>query len=283
MRFTKSSLSVAVAVIFSSFFCLAQQPERVAVPLSSPGKPVKLEVSLMSGAITVKTHTGNDVIVEALVRPTEAEEPPHSSGKPDVEGKARGMKRLTNPTAGLEIEEENNKVSVQSSSLHNAVDLVIQVPPATSVKVNTLHNGDVLIEGVTGEIEAGSTTGNITLKGVSGTAIVNALAGEINATFTRLAPDKTMSLTTLSGAIDLTLPPDARARLNLKSQMGEIFSDFDMTTQTVTSGPESNKPAKAGKYRVKIERAIVGTINGGGPEIQFKTFTGNIYIRKAGK
>jgi len=260
----------------------------VAVPLSSPGKPVKLEVSLMSGGITVKTHTGNDVIVEARVRPgdrsqREDEASEAKAKNPDIEGKARGMKRLTNPTAGLEIEEQNNHVSIQSGSLHNAVDLVIQVPPATSVELNTLQNGDVVIEGVTGEVEAGSTTGNITLKGVSGAAIVNAVAGEINATFTRLAPDKTMSLTTLSGDIDLTLPADTRARLNMKSQMGEIFSDFDMATQTVTSGPETGKPAKAGKFRVKIERAIVGTINGGGPEIQFKTFTGNIYIRKAGK
>jgi hypothetical protein len=290
MRFLKSSLIVAVLVLLSSIPCRAQQPERVAVPLSNPGKPVKLEVSLMSGGITVKTHTGNEVIVEAHVRhsdPADREDSDSTPGSkaknPDVEGKARGMKRLTNPTAGLEIEEENNQVSIQSGSLRNAVDLVILVPAATSVELNTLQNGDVLVEGVTGEIEAGSTTGNITLKGVSGAAVANAVAGGITATFARLAPDKTMSFTTLSGDIDLTLPADARARLNMKSQMGEIFSDFDMTTETVTTGPQTEKAAKAGKFRVKIEKAIVGTINGGGPEMQFKTFTGNIYIRKAGK
>jgi len=232
------------------------------------------------------------VIVESRIRQgqgVEAEEStPGPRGKnPDVEGKARGMKRLTNPTAGLEIEEENNHVSIQSGSLVNAIDLVILVPAATSVELNTVQNGDVVVEGVTGEIEAGSTTGKITLRGVAGSVVANALAGEINVTFTRLAPEKTMSFTTLSGDIDLTLPADARARLNMKSQMGEIFSDFDMTTQTVTSGPQAEKPAakagKSGKFRVKIERAIVGTINGGGPEMQFKTFTGNIYIRKAGK
>ncbi len=290
MRFVKLSLIVAALVLFFGVTCQAQQPERVAVPLSNPGKPVKLEVSLMSGGITVKTQPGNEVIVEAHVRPgdpsdrEDSDSTPGPKGKtPDVEGKARGMKRLTNPTAGLEIEEENNQVSVQSGSLRNAVDLVISVPPATSVELNTLQNGDVLVEGVTGEIEAGSTTGNITLKGVSGAAVANAVAGSITATFARLAPEKTMSFTTLSGEIDLTLPADARARLNMKSQMGEIFSDFDMTTETVQSAPQTNKPAKAGKFRVKIERAIVGTINGGGPEMQLKTFTGNIYIRKAGK
>jgi DUF4097 and DUF4098 domain-containing protein YvlB len=284
MRFLRSSLTFVVVVLLSSIPCRAQQPERVAVPLSNPGKPVQLEVSLMNGSITVRTQTGNDAIVEALVRQGDQGSDALVGAKnPDIESKARGMKRLTNPTAGVEIEEENNHVSIQSASLKNGVDLVIQVPSPTSVKLNSLRGGDISVEGVTGEIEAGTTTGRITLKAVSGAVVANALGGPINATFTRLAADKTMSFTTLSGDIDLTLPADSRARLNMKSEMGEIFSDFDMTAETVATGPQTEKPAKAGKFRVKIERAIVGTINGGGPEIQFKTFSGNIYIRKAGK
>ncbi len=39
---------------------------------------------------------------------------------------------------------------------------------------------------------------------------------------------------------------------------------------------------KGGKYRVKIDKTVKGTINGGGQEIQFKNFNGNIYIRRAG-
>jgi len=37
-----------------------------------------------------------------------------------------------------------------------------------------------------------------------------------------------------------------------------------------------------GKYRVRIDRTVHGTINGGGPEMQFTNFQGQIYIRKAG-
>jgi len=285
MRLSKLALIGGFLIGWSSLPCQAQQPERVAVPLSNPGKPVKLEVSLMRGGITVKSYTGNEVIVETRVRQGGAEEDRAERGHKnlEVEGKARGMKRLTNPTAGLEIEEENNNVSVHSGSLGNAVDLVIQVPAATSVKASTIQDGDVVVEGVTGEIEASSTTGNVTLKGISGAVVANALAGDINAVFTQLAADKTMSFTNLSGDIDLTLPAAARAKLKMKSDMGDIYSDFDMTMETVASGPQTEKPAKAGKFRVKIEKSILGTINGGGPELQLKTFTGSIYIRKAGK
>jgi hypothetical protein len=42
---------------------------------------------------------------------------------------------------------------------------------------------------------------------------------------------------------------------------------------------EDGRP-HGGKYRVKVDKTTVGTINGGGPDMEFKTFNGNIYIRK---
>lgn len=35
-----------------------------------------------------------------------------------------------------------------------------------------------------------------------------------------------------------------------------------------------------GKYRISLERAVIGSINGGGPEFNLQNFNGNIYIRK---
>jgi hypothetical protein len=33
-------------------------------------------------------------------------------------------------------------------------------------------------------------------------------------------------------------------------------------------------------YKVRIDRAMYGAINGGGPEMQFVTYNGNILIHK---
>ena len=41
------------------------------------------------------------------------------------------------------------------------------------------------------------------------------------------------------------------------------------------------KIKQTGKYRVRIDKALSGVINGGGPDFLFQTFNGNIYIRKA--
>ena len=36
-----------------------------------------------------------------------------------------------------------------------------------------------------------------------------------------------------------------------------------------------------GKFRLDVDRSILGNINGGGPDIELRTFNGNIYLRKA--
>jgi hypothetical protein len=35
-----------------------------------------------------------------------------------------------------------------------------------------------------------------------------------------------------------------------------------------------------GKFRVRFDRGMQGTINGGGVEMSFRTFNGPIYLRK---
>jgi hypothetical protein len=37
------------------------------------------------------------------------------------------------------------------------------------------------------------------------------------------------------------------------------------------------------KVAGQVDKDVAGNINGGGPEVVFKTFDGEVYIRKAGK
>ena len=113
-------------------------------------------------------------------------------------------------------------------------------------------------------------------------AIAHALNGRLLATFTHVN-QKPMAFSSLNGDIDVTFPADLKANLSLKSDRGEIFTDFDVQMQAapVQQTVEDGR-AHGGKYLVKIDKAVHGTINGGGPELQFTNFNGSIYIRKAG-
>jgi DUF4097 and DUF4098 domain-containing protein YvlB len=88
----------------------------------------------------------------------------------------------------------------------------------------------------------------------------------------------------MNGKIDVAFPPSLKANLVMRTDNGEIFSDFDVQLQANASKPTvEDTRGKGGKYKIKLDKAVYGTINGGGPEIQFKGFNGDIYIRKSGK
>jgi hypothetical protein len=35
-----------------------------------------------------------------------------------------------------------------------------------------------------------------------------------------------------------------------------------------------------GRYRIEVDRSLYGTINGGGPEFELRSFNGNVYLRR---
>lgn len=244
-------------------------PDRVTVPLADPNRPVQLNVSLLAGSIAVKTHSAKDVIVEVR---QEAEE---------TQQKARGgLRRIPNTSTGLTIEQDDNTIEVGAggSALHKKKQLTIFVPVNTSVHLSTVNDGDIEVEGVSGEIEVNNVNGSVTLKDVSGWAVAHALNGDLVATFRQVTPDKSMSFSSLNGRIDVTLPPQTKATLNLKSDQGEIYSDFDIAMEQTSTRIEEE--GKVGKKRIVLEKGMRGTINGGGAEFLFKNFNGDIFIRK---
>jgi DUF4097 and DUF4098 domain-containing protein YvlB len=247
--------------------------DRVSVNLSDPSRPALVKASLVNGGITVKAYDGKEVIVEARGRNRDGE-----SARTDS-----NMKRIIVSSTGLSVEEENNEVRINTDSYMRPIDLTISVPVHTSLKLSAVNSGDIVVTGVDGELELNDVNGSLTLNNVSGSAVAHALNGRLLATFSRVN-QKPMAFSSLNGDIDVTFPPDLKANLSLKSDRGEILTDFDVQIQTAPVQPtvEDSRHNGSGKYRVRIDKTVHGTINGGGPEYQFTNFNGGIYIRKAG-
>lgn len=190
------------------------------------------------------------------------------------------MKLLSGSASGLEVEEDNNIVKIRAESWKAATDLVIQVPRATSLEVRSTMDGAVHVEGVSGEIDINNINGPVTLKNVSGNALVHTVNGDIEAVLARVAADKPMSFSTMNGDIDVTLPADVRANLKMKSERGEIYSDFDIDMTRQPARSEAAEKTERGYFRIAFDKSLYGTINGGGQEFGFNTFSGDIFIRK---
>ena len=245
--------------------------DRVAYKLEDPSRPASVKAHLLNGGITVKGYEGNEVIVEARVRGGERSE------------NAGGLKRIPQTATGLSVDAENNEVVVKVDAIQRTVDVTISVPRRTSLSLHTVNDGDIVVSDVEGEMDINDVNGSVTLNHIGGSVVAHALNGKVLVTFTRIDPQKSMAFSSLNGDIDVTFPPDIKANLSLRSDNGEIYSDFDIQMQATAPQPiVDDERTKGGHYRVKMDKTIRATLNGGGPEIQFKNFNGNIYIRKAG-
>jgi DUF4097 and DUF4098 domain-containing protein YvlB len=251
---------------------------RIKVPLADPSRPAHVRAHLLSGSITVKGADVKEVIVEGHAR-THQEEG-------EEEEKPEGhMRRIPMTSTGLSVEadEENNDVRISADSMRRSVDLTITVPVHTSLSLHTVNNGNIVVSGVEGELDVNDVNGSVTLTNISGSAVAHALNGKLLVTFNRVDPSKDMAFSSLNGEIDVTFPPDIKANLSLRTENGEVYSDFDIQLQATQPQPTvEDGRGKGGKYVVRVEKTVRGTINGGGQQIQFKNFNGNIYIRKAG-
>ena len=181
------------------------------------------------------------------------------------------------------MEEESNEVNINTESYNRAIDMTVSVPVHTALKLRAVNDGDIVVTGVDGDLDVDDVNGSVTLNNISGSAVAHALNGHLYATFTKVDPQKAMAFSSLNGDIDVTFPADLKANVSIRSDQGDVFSDFDVQLQATAAQPVvEDSRGHGGKYRVKIDKTVRGTINGGGPEIQFRNFQGQIYIRKAG-
>jgi len=272
-----------------STMALAQegQVDRTTVPFSDPSAPGTVKVTVFRGGITVTGYSGKEVIVEARVRSTALQEQ-----EEEVNEKAKGMRLIRSSASGLSVTEEDNVMSIGSQSMKTAVDISIQVPFKTTLKLGCYNNGDITVEKVTGEIEVNNHNGAITLTDITGSVVANTFNGELKVTFVSITPDKPMSFSTWNGDVDVTLPGSFKADVKMSSEQGDIYSDFDVQIKAQppqaqeedqeqdVDEEERGERRERARYRIRFDKTIYGAINGGGPAFTFKTFNGDIYIRK---
>lgn len=274
-------MKTMTVLVFCVSALLAQDSsEQATVPLHDPARPARIRAHLMSGGITVRGADRKDVLVEA--RSGERGERDERREQRRHPANSQGMKRLELPgSAGLDITEEDNVVNIKTASWNRPTDLIITVPRRSSLQLKCMNNGDIYVEQVDGEIDADNLNGKITLKNVSGSVVAHSLNGAVLATLDRIDASKPMSFSTLNGDIDVMLPDNLRANVRMKTDNGEIYSDFEVKLESgVRNTANASGRQPDGTYHLRFDHTLRGTINGGGPEFQFTSFNGQIYIRR---
>lgn len=264
----KKNIILTIAILFLGFINISAQ-ETVNVPVSFPKKEVFLKIGLINGSINIIGYKGKEVIVTGQNR-----------RKRRNKYKRDGLKRVSSKTLSFTVEEYDNNVVVKSNS-HGGktTDFEIKVPYKCSLKLSTINYGEIIVNNVQGNIEVSNTNGRIKLLNISGSVSADALNQGITATFNSVTPKTPMAFSSLNGDIDVTFPKSLKANFKLKSDMGEIYTDFDLKTSAQKNTIKKNKSKDGRTYKVKVEKWVIGTVNGGGAELLFKNFNGDIIIR----
>ena len=267
-------VAVCVAALGSIVPVVARQAassaDQVTVPLSDPSRPGLIDVSLVHGSITVRGSNRKDVLV--IAHP-EADRPSRR-----VDPDANGLRRIPQ-SAGFKISEESNRVRVSADSPNRSITFEILAPTHSNLKLSTVNGGDILVENIDGDLDVNNTNGGITLNSVAGAVNAGTTNGSVRATMTRVTAQKEMAFTSLNGTVDVTLPPTTKANLRMRSNNGDVYSDFDVQLAASAPTVEENRNGN-GRYRISRNRSIVGAINGGGPDFELRTFNSNVYVRK---
>jgi len=246
---------------------LASAQEQITVPFTDPGRPGLVKASTLNGTITVRAADRRDVLIETRAR----------QGGVTRGGASSGLRRLQ-PVGGFEAIEENNTMVISSNS-NESVELVITVPTKTNLKVTGVNGGPLTIEGVDGEIEVNNTNNSIALTNVAGSVVAHSTNGNVKVTLVRATAGKAMAFSSINGNVDVTLPASLKATFKLRSDMGDVFTDFDLQLKTETT-TTPNPKRENGRLTIQVSKAQTATLNGGGPEIELRTFNANIYLRK---
>ncbi|WP_350284908.1 DUF4097 family beta strand repeat-containing protein [uncultured Croceitalea sp.] len=269
MKNIKSILTIVIALF--SVVAMAQEKsiDLFTIPLSNPGKAGKLHLEQLSGSIDVVGYDGNEVVATATFG--------NKKGHYKSEKKRNGMTRIANTSLNISGEEKDNVVRISNEELNRAINLKIKVPRNFSLKLSTVNQGDIIVNGVNGELEISNVNGEITLNDVSGSATTDTVNGDIVVNFNTITADANMAFSSLNGDLKITFPSNLKADVKAKTDMGEIFTDFDLKLDA--TGPEVKQNNSNGTYKVNVEQWVRGKINGGGPEMLFKTFNGDIMIK----
>jgi lia operon protein LiaG len=259
MKPVNYALSLGLAVF--SVCSLHAQEYKVAVQNIAEGK---LTLNDFPNNLPVEGYSGSEIIITSDL-PGKA--PDRANGLQPVY--AGGT---DNTGLAISVEKNSNQVTLQCLlPITKSANYKIKVPDNFSIEVDNEcgHSGDVSVANVKGEV-AVKNCQSIKVNNVSGPLVLSTISGNININFTTLTKDRPISLASISGEIDVTVPAKTGIDIELETISGAIYSDFDFSN-------DDKKMKRIGGNTITTE------LNGGGASMKITNISGNIYFRKGGQ
>lgn len=220
-------------------------------PLAANGR---IELENINGAVHITAWDQNTVKVDAIKRA-------HSDERlKDVE--IRVDARADSVSIVTHYRQRNGNWNEGDNPA--SVEYTLMVPRNARLDEIKLINGGLDITGAANEVHASCINGKLVARGLAGRVKLETINGHLDANFERL-PASPLELSSVNGPLELTLPSDAKARIEATTVHGGIDNDFGLHTNN---------------HRW-VGHDLRGELGGGGTDTRLNNVNGRIEVHHA--
>lgn len=260
------SIVIVIAAIVLPMITLGQVKKYEFTPKAKN----KVEIHNLLGDITLQNTTGNAIVIE-------------SDFKMDVPDRAKGLRLLgameDNTELGVNVGEENGIVIIEGA-VNQVRDHKYKILIPAGMAVNLDYNSpfakdELIIDSFKGSLEINTLNASVKVTNSTGPFAINTISGNLEVVFSSVNQEAPTSLASVSGVVDVTVPANEKASLEISTINGNIYNNLDLKSK---KEPVTDKRAY-GMHPLRHELSEF-TLNGGGQKVFLKSISGNIYLRK---
>lgn len=262
----RKSLFTIVAALVSGCVCAATalgQDFQKAYPLRAGGAVV---IKNVSGDIIVSGYDGEGVTVKAY-----------------KEGRDRDQVEVEDTSTGERVELRARYQECRNCSIEASIKFEVLVPRSGNYQIGKLStasgnievigvrgdvqastaSGDVRVQDVAGKINVSTASGQMRVREVAGTVSASSASGDVEVEIARLEGAEDMKFSSASGNVNVKMPSNLNADVNLSTATGSVSTSFPLEVRKPEHGPG--------------ERAS-GRLGNGGRQLRISSASGNVSL-----
>ena len=222
-------------------------------------KDAKLVIEDFTEDLSIEGYAGNEIVINGGV---------HFSSDRSKGLKAVYASGVDNTGMAVSMEKNGNRITLrcllpitQSAQYH------LKVPENIALEITRecAKGGPTTITNIRNEVEFKGCH-DVTLNKVTGPIVVSTISGSVNVVFAEIAKDKPISISSVSGEVDVTIPAKTPFSLEMGTVSGQMYSDFDF--------PVGKDMKRIGGSEIHAD------LNGGGTAVRLHSVSGAVYLRK---
>lgn len=111
------------------------------------------------------------------------------------------------------------------------VEYTLTVPRRAQLQQVELINGALDIDSIEGSVRASTINGRLSARGLKGEVRLSVVNGQVSAAFENISAAQPITINSVNGSIDLTLPSNADAQITAETMHGNLTNDFGLSVR----------------------------------------------------